>query len=274
MSQEDGRVQSMIRLGLTMYEARAYLALIKRDEYAAAQLASAAGIPRQRIYDVLDGLVRRQLATTRPGRVTSYRAVAPTQAVGLLLDEQRETLSQQEQLAHHLAESLTPTWSQGRDHTDPIDYIEVLRDPRTITSRFTTIQRNARYEVLCFAKPPFISLPSASAETLRMIRRLTRSGGCVRSVYTCDALDDPTTLDSLLNFANAGEGIRVTDELPLKLVIADQARVLFGMTDPVADADSTTALVIEHPALAITLREAFTTIWDKAEPLDKAVAAR
>jgi hypothetical protein len=37
------------------------------------------------------------------------------------------------------------------------------------------------------------------------------------------------------------------------------------MPDPVAGAGTTTALYIEHPALAACLRLAFQTVWDSAE---------
>jgi len=274
MALEDGRLPELMELGLTMYEARAYLALIRRESYTAAQLARAAGVPRQRIYDVLESLVRQRLAIMRPGRVASYRAIAPDVAVGRLVDQRREELGRLEQVAGRVAEALAPTWSDGRTQTDPLDYVEVLRDPRAITVRFAQIQRRAQSELLCFAKPPFLGVPEDNIEGLRVTRRLSRNGGSVRTVYTAEVLDDPGTLDVVLRFAEAGEGIRIADELPLKLVIADQALVLFDMADPVAETGATTSLIIEHPALARTLRQAFTAIWEQAEPLEKALARR
>ncbi len=66
--------------------------------------------------------------------------------------------------------------------------------------------------------------------------------------------------------------VRVADELPVKLVIADESLVLFDMADAVAETGATTSLIIEHAALALTLRHAFMAIWDRALPLDKALA--
>ncbi len=274
MALEDGRLPELMELGLTMYEARAYLALIRRESYTAAQLARAARVPRQRIYDVLESLVRQRLAIMRPGRVASYRAIAPDVAVGRLVDERREELGRLEQVAGRLAEALAPTWSDGRTQTDPLDYVEVLRDPRAITVRFAQIQRRAQSELLCFAKPPFLGVPEDNIEGLRVTRRLSHNGGSVRTVYTAEVLDDPGTLAVVHRFAEAGEGVRIADELPLKLVIADQALVLFDMADPVAETGATTSLIIEHPALARTLRQAFMAIWERAEPLEKALARR
>lgn len=48
--------QSLIPLGLNAYEAAAYIALLGRPELAPADVAKQAGIPRQRVYDVLTTL--------------------------------------------------------------------------------------------------------------------------------------------------------------------------------------------------------------------------
>ncbi|MBA3298327.1 MAG: TrmB family transcriptional regulator, partial [Acidobacteria bacterium] len=56
----------LTRLGLTAYEARAYVALIRRDSSTAAELARLANLPRQRVYDVLATLVDKGLASARP----------------------------------------------------------------------------------------------------------------------------------------------------------------------------------------------------------------
>ena len=52
-------VNELTQLGLTTYEARAYVALLGRDSFTAAQVSRQAGLPRQRIYDVLGSLVEK-----------------------------------------------------------------------------------------------------------------------------------------------------------------------------------------------------------------------
>jgi sugar-specific transcriptional regulator TrmB len=74
-------VDRMVRLGLTTYEARAYVGLVRRDSFTAAQVARQSGLPRQRIYDVLGSLVEKGLASSRPGSVVKYAAIAPELAI-------------------------------------------------------------------------------------------------------------------------------------------------------------------------------------------------
>lgn len=264
MELDDSTVNDLVALGLSRYEARVYLTLVRREAYTAAEVARAAGVPRQRVYDVLDALVRRRLTVQRPGRVATFSAVPPDSAVASLMTLQRESLEKLDQVSAALAAALAPVWSDGRTHTDPLDYIEVLRDPKAIAERFASIQRQAAHELLTFCKPPFVA-PAANSEGIKAVRRLRRAGGTARAVYTHDALSDTDVLENVRRFGEAGEDSRFAPTLPLKLVIADAAQVLCDMPDPVAGSAATTALYIEHPALALCLKLAFQTVWDQAE---------
>ncbi|WP_250304497.1 TrmB family transcriptional regulator [Streptomyces sp. A 4/2] len=263
MESDEESVSELVELGLSRYEARVYLALVRRDSYTAAQVARAADVPRQRIYDVLDGLVRAQLAVAHRGKVATFGAVAPELALARLMNRRRESLEQMERISAGLTATLLPLWSDGRVHTDPLDYIEVLRDPRQIADRFADIQEQATSELLTFCMPPFVA-PAANTTGIKATRRLRRANGTVHAVYTHDALADAEVLENVERFSEAGEEARFTETLPLKLVIADASLVLCDMPDPVAGTGETTALFIEHPALAACLRLAFQTVWHQA----------
>lgn len=264
---DDDRVAELVELGLTTYEARAYVALVRRDSYTATQLAREAGVPRQRIYDVVDGLVRRRLARLRPGRVATYVPVDPELGIARLLERRREDLALLERRALALAGQLAPVWADGRGHTDPLDYVEVLRDSRVLTERFCDISRQATSELLCFSQPPYLVSGGSSAVALDETRRLCAAGGTVRTIYTEEAFDEPRMIAEMRRFARAGEQGRVVDELPLKLMIADQTIAMFDMADPVAETGASTSLIIDHPALAGCLSLAFAAIWARATPI-------
>lgn len=110
-------VARLTRLGLTSYEARAYLALAGSESLTATEAARVSGLPRQRIYDVLEGLVRRGLVATISGRVARFAALAPREAVDRLLAELRAELASREAEAALVAADLQPlfeTVRQGR----------------------------------------------------------------------------------------------------------------------------------------------------------------
>jgi hypothetical protein len=269
METEEEPVNDLVALGLARYEARVYLALVRRESYTAAEVAREADVPRQRVYDVLDALVRRRLATAHPGRVATFSAVAPELAVARLMALQRESLDRLDRMSSTLTAALVPLWSDGRNQTVPLDYVEILRDPKSITEAFADIQNQARRELLSFCMPPFVASP-LNATGVKVVRRLRRAGGSVRAIYTYEALDDADVLENVRRFGAAGEESRFAAKLPLKLVVADESLVLCDMPDPVAGTNATTALYIEHPALAACLRMAFMTMWESAQTVPSA----
>jgi sugar-specific transcriptional regulator TrmB len=266
---EDGPdpIRRLTRLGLTSYEAKAYLALIRRDSFTAAQVARQATLPRQRIYDVLSSLVEKGLASTRPGSVVKYAATAPELAIDRLINAHRMDLAELETEARQMVAEMTPAWTAGQVESDPLEYIEVLRDRRAINERFAELQASVRDEILVFTKPPYATPPQENVEGLEVSQSHR-----ARSVYELSAFDDPAFVRGVKAFVAAGEEARFVPQLPLKLVIIDETIVMFGMEDPVAGSSDLTIVVVEHPSLAKTLKLAFDATWVKGLTFEEAEA--
>jgi len=262
-------VAQLSRLGLTSYEAKAYLALTRRDSSTAAQASRLAGVPRQRIYDVLGSLIEKGFASSRPGAVVKYSAVAPELAVDALVARRRQELEETEHGARQMIAQLTPLFAAGQEHTDPLEYIEVLRDLRAVNERFGELQEGIKDEILVFTKPPYATPPQENVQGIEV----TQSHE-VYSVYEFSAFDDPKFVEGVRRFIEAGENARFVEELPLKLVIIDEAVVMFGMEDPIAGSAGLTMMVVEHPQLAKVLKIAFRAVWDQGLTFDEAASSQ
>ncbi len=260
------RVSQLTRLGLTSYEAKAYLALIRRDSYTAAQVARQSGLPRQRIYDVLGSLVQKGLAVARPGSVVKYAATAPDLAVERLIAAHRQDLQEMERDARQMITDLTPSYEAGQVHTDPLEYIEVLRDRRAINERFAELQAAVKFEILVFTKPPYATPPQENVEGLQVVTRTHAA----RSAYEFSIFEDASAVEGVRRFIEAGEEARFCPELPMKLVIIDETIVMFGMQDPVAGSAELTIVVVEHPDLAKVLKTSFETTWSQGLTFEEA----
>lgn len=263
--EEQPLVSQLVKLGLTTYEARAYIALVARESFTAAQVARQAELPRQRIYDVLESLVGKGMAAARPGRVIKYAATAPALAIQRLVTSRREELSELENAGARTIEALTAPYTAGQKHSDPLEYIEVLREPRAISARFDELQAAAKREILVFTRPPYAKPPQDNIRGLLVTRRLE-----ARSLYEASVFDDPAVVAGVRQFILSGEQARVVPSLPLKLVIIDEAIVMFGMQDPVASGSDLTIMVVDHPSLAAVLRMAFNAYWDQGVDFEEA----
>jgi sugar-specific transcriptional regulator TrmB len=262
-------VDRMVRLGLTTYEARAYVALVRRDSFTAAQVARQSGLPRQRIYDVLGSLVQKGLASTRPGSVVKYAAVAPELAIERLVAGRRAEMAALELDAAEIVSRLGPEFVAGQVHSDPLEYIEVLRDRGAINERFAELQAGVKNEILVFTKPPYATPPQENVEGIEVTRTHV-----ARSVYEFSIFDDPATTEGVRRFIEAGEEARFVETVPVKLVIIDEAIVMFGMQDPVGGPSELTIMVVEHPALATTLKISFQAVWDRGLTFERAYDLR
>jgi len=258
-------IDELTRLGLTSYEAKAYIALTRRGTSTAAEVARLAGVPRQRVYDVLATLVGKGLATSKPGTVVKYAATPPDAALEHLLADRRQELAALERAADQMVEQLSPAFEAGQAHTDPLDYIEVLRDRRAINARFGELQEGIKDEILVFTKPPYATPVEEEKEGVEVARTHR-----ARSIYEFSILDTDRSVDGVRRFIEAGEEARFVRALPLKLVIIDEMIVMFGMEDPIAGSSELTIVVIEHSSLAQVLKIAFESVWESGLTFDEA----
>ena len=80
-------------IGIKGYEAKAYLKLIEIGESDAPRIASKAGIPLPRIYDVLESLILKGLIEVKAGRPRKYRALPPDIALNRYVSKYIEEIN-------------------------------------------------------------------------------------------------------------------------------------------------------------------------------------
>lgn len=73
----DAIVRDLVALGMKEYEARVYAALVGIGEGNAREIHIASGVPRPRVYDILEGLARMGCVEVRQGSPLRYRPEEP-----------------------------------------------------------------------------------------------------------------------------------------------------------------------------------------------------
>lgn len=107
-------------LGLTDYEARAYLGLLREGPLTGYAVAKASGIPTSKSYEAVDGLARKGGATLLPGDPPRHAAVPPDALIAharhrhaQALDALNAALSDAAQAAP--GSDVPPLWRAGMD---------------------------------------------------------------------------------------------------------------------------------------------------------------
>jgi sugar-specific transcriptional regulator TrmB len=268
MEHDQPLIDQLIGLGLTRYEAAAYMSLLGRQRFTPAQVATRSGVPRQRIYDVLAALCSRGLCVERHSGGRWFQAVDPALALPALVDERRRQqeaeLARQQEQSRGLIAALTPRYSAGSSEDDPLNYVDVLLEPRLVEERALALAHTAEREVLVCFKPPLLG---SAAENMEEVRVPLRRGIHYRALYERAALEDIELRDWMRQFAAWGQQLRLVDELPIKMNLFDERAALISLQDPLTGQPSITALCITHPSLTRTLKIAFEGLWASGEAM-------
>lgn len=259
-------IDQLAELGLSRYEAAAYLGLLGRQSFSASQLATHTGIPRQRIYDVLQSLAAKGLAYERMGARRTFIAHTPEQALSALLAERRATaereLSEAQSLTTSLINTMQPMFVAGSHEDNPLNYIDVLLDPRQIAARAATLASEAEHEILVFFKRPLVS---TFEDNFNEVREPLQRGVRYRTIYEASARDDGELYDLITQLHELGQDLRFAPSLPIKMNLYDGRIALLSLQDPITGRPSITTLCLTHPSLAQTLKVAFEAMWSTAQ---------
>jgi HTH-type transcriptional regulator, sugar sensing transcriptional regulator len=86
---------ALVALGFSVYESRAYVALLAAGSANGYEIAKRSGVPRANVYDVLDRLAKRKAVVRRPGGGRGlYVATSPDQLAALLTSDHAASVRQ------------------------------------------------------------------------------------------------------------------------------------------------------------------------------------
>jgi sugar-specific transcriptional regulator TrmB len=141
-SQRERAVDRLQELGLKEYEAKAYVALSRRDSGTAKQISETSEVPRTRVYDAVNALGSEGLVESRNSNPQQFRAVPVEEAIETLRAEfERRTSELREAL-----DALEP--AEDPDETEVTHEVWALSDREAIQSRTRRLVENADSEVV------------------------------------------------------------------------------------------------------------------------------
>ena len=129
------------QLGLTEYEQQALAELLTLGRTTAPNLAEATGIPKARIYGVLDALADRGFIKVVPGRPKEYQPKPPEEILDRAVENRRQEF---EQFAHELSEmrdaflsEFQPRYEQASEEITPAEELFYVVDVGAPSERET-----------------------------------------------------------------------------------------------------------------------------------------
>jgi DNA-binding CsgD family transcriptional regulator len=239
-------------LGLTSDEETVYVALLDLPVGTLADLR--ARCPGARVRVALASLERTGLVSRLEGSPVRYTAAPPDVGLELLARSQEQGLAR----ARLAVDPLTARYRRARATHE---VIEVVTGREETGRRWELLQRSARVEVRCFDRPPYVASSSLSNP---VEEEMLAAGVAYRCVYHPAGFELPGRPAGIRKVVAAGEQARVTENVPVKMFIADDRLGLL----PLEVAGGTEASLIIHASSMLdTLIALFELVWARAIPL-------
>lgn len=258
-------------LGLSPYEARVLLALLRSGSSTSAQLARLAEVPRTSAYAVLESLSDRGLVHRLPGDGPTNWGTPGADEVLERLETAKEA-AQQDQLRQYrtrveearklLADTILEQPSAA------LPYVHFVQGAPQVKKAYEKLIAEAEREVLMFNRPPYTWDPgTVNPAVLELLVR----GVQTRVLYQAAQWADPSAevfRSSHAAYHRAGVQARLAETLPIKMAVADRRVALIGMRGPLEAVDERTFptnLLIEDPGMAEVLAASFEFLWEVGE---------
>jgi len=161
------------QLGLTEYEATALTELLTLGRTTAPNLAEATGIPKARIYGVLDSLSDRGYIKIIPGRPKEYQPKSPEEILDRAIENRRQDYEQfRQELADFRSEFLAefqPRFERASEDITPTEelfHVVDVGEPSERETRQLYHEADERIRVITKSFEYFDAIQPAFEETL------------------------------------------------------------------------------------------------------------
>jgi HTH-type transcriptional regulator, sugar sensing transcriptional regulator len=265
-SDEEQLVQYLAEFGFSRNEARMYLAALGRGPLRVAELAELADVNRPKAYDALRQLVDKGLfeaegAGPDHGQVARFKAVDPMLVVQRLRHQSALQQADRVQDTALLVADLFARYYEAPQGDDPFEYVELIRNSDAAWARRDAITAGAEKEVVQARRmtPPG-TRPRAGDEVG------VREGVSYRALYETGFLAFPRFVARLPEREQRGEQIRFIDAVPMGMTAVDRRKCLLALNPTGLVSAQGSWVVLEQPALADLLTDAFDRLWDQARP--------
>lgn len=264
-------------LGLTAYEAKALAHLVRHGERTGPDLSRETGIPFGRVYDTLNALVERGLATAKGGRPRMFSPAAASSIPGRLLASNKRRLQDEERSLGQQAASLESELKQLAPRVAPGSTLYGVRLGEDAARDFlveATHEARSRIDAyLAFEHLTDDDLAIFDAFR-QAVGRNVRTRLLLRRRDVDFLLGTPyvqQVMDALLPHLGENLQARLSDTNNLSFSVLDGERVVLGVTNPIDPRIYFAVVHLDDRAFAQDLIGKFDTLWRDAR-IDEGLA--
>lgn len=245
--------------GLNIYESKVWLALLSKSIATVGEIAEISGVPRSRVYDVLESLEKQGFAIVKLGKPVKYIAVKPAVVIEHM---KNNILRDAEERAKNLAlikdsqeyRELEVLHNRGIKPVQPEDLSSAIKGRQNIYSHMKELISGAQKEVIIISNTDSLK---QEAHFLRPILEKLKTQGVTLHVAVNDTSENKTNIITLAK--ELGLPIKRI-KINAKFCIVDNSKLL-TFVNPNAEDDKEIAVWINSPIFSRALTTFLLPVW-------------
>lgn len=249
-----GVTELLERLGLTEYEAKTLSSLFRLKESEAPEVSRIAQVPKTRVYDVLDRLVKKGLIIEIYGRPKKYRVIDASDVFEGLLNKKKQEITNLEAEANVLKPMISEFQTINRELGEKVMKVKDRQDYVKILSQEIG---NASQEVIAFTE--------LRKENELLKNALRDAAGKKVSVKIVSHIEE-TNKAIARELSRHGVDLKMHKH-GLSAFIIDGKKVILGLSDfNKENPEYHFAIWDSHEGISQALKTYFSHCWAKGKP--------
>lgn len=267
--QQEQLAQALTKLGLSLYQAKIYSALASLGPSGVSDIQRLSGVPRTKIYEVLDQLIDMDAVEFQRGRPVFYSAISPS----IIVDRMRNSYLAAADDATRLFAEIQQTERSTSD-----DIVWTVRGKSAVRRKLALTIASAKERVIIVEQyPPRLILSVASILKSQLQKKIQVRAICV--VKPGEHLDEQLRSEDFIEFRkmttlgsifSPGDDVTeafekmITSVLAKRssLTIADDSEAFLFLPD-LSDPSKSAGLTLRVPGLPMLQRILFERIMEQ-----------
>jgi len=251
----------LLGLGLTLNQAKVYLAILKLEKTTVGQVAKFSKVRREDVYRLLPALEKMGLIERLLGKPTEIRATLISDSLTLLVTEEKNRSDERLTGMRSMVQKLSlKDWKQPPPGEESI-YI-LIAEKKAILAKTSELIRNSRKEVALIAdKARSIPVLAQFSDEYRLA---TKKGAQVRLLFEAES-PDGVLKEKVKNLIDgASVHVKFYREPLNHFIMSDDKEALIT-TSKESGLGESPSLWTNNSNLIGVLRNSFESDWEKAE---------
>ncbi len=260
----DENTDLLLGLGLTVNQAKVYLAILKLEKTTVGQVAKFSKVRREDVYRILPSLEKMGLVERLLGNPTEVRATVISDALASLVAEERNKLNERllsmENTVKKLKKLSVKEWTQRVPDKESI-YI-LIPDKTAILAKASVLIKDSRKEVLLVGdKGRIMQILSNFSNELKLAKK---KGAQIRLIFERKSSDGLLKENVKKLIGDASVHVKFNNEPLNHFIMSDDSEALIT-TSKESGFGECPSLWTNNSNLIGVLRTSFESDWNKAE---------